>query len=202
MLSKYKLNKNIKSKFVRLVDDKIFENKIYKRDYLLNKLKNSNLDLIEINSNPSIVKIINYNKFIYKLKKKYKKNFNQKDNVKIIRFTININDHDKNFKLKNAKKFFFKKYKIKFIIFLNRKNKKDLVKKFLINIANNLKNYGYIQKSPVFEYNNMYMIMFPLKNPLKPIKKAYTKTNKNNITNKKDITYNKKTINNENKIKN
>ncbi|WP_420095089.1 translation initiation factor IF-3 [Candidatus Shikimatogenerans bostrichidophilus] len=145
----------------------MFENKIYKTDNLLKIIKNSNLDLdlIEINSknNPSIVKIINYNKFIYKLKKKYKKNFSKKDNMKIIRLTIKISDHDKYFKLKNAKKLFLKKYKIKFIIYLNNKNNKYLVKKFLINIAENLKNYGSIQKYPVLENNKYYMIMLPLK---------------------------------------
>ncbi|WOX79322.1 translation initiation factor IF-3 [Candidatus Shikimatogenerans bostrichidophilus] len=155
----------MKSKFVRLVDDKKFENKIYKTENLLKKLKNYNLDLIEINSKHSIVKIINYNKFIYYLKKKYKKKFNKKDNMKIIRFTIKISSHDKNFKLKNAKKLFLKNNKIKFIIFLNSKNNLDLGKYFLINIANNLKNYASIQKNPCLENNNkMYMIMSPLKN--------------------------------------
>ncbi|MDH3004258.1 MAG: translation initiation factor IF-3 [Candidatus Shikimatogenerans sp. JK-2022] len=156
----------MKYKLVKLVGSDLFENKIYKINDLLNKLKklNKKLDLMILNDKifPPIVKILNFNKFLYKIKKKYKKNIKNKL-LKIIRLSPQINEHDLKFKIKQAKKFLLKKYKIKFYVFF--KGRSIIYKKQGVKVLNNcsilLKKYGEIEKLPYMEFNKMYMIIKP-----------------------------------------
>jgi translation initiation factor IF-3 len=65
------------------------------------------MDLIEINSsvNPPIIKIGNYEKILYEMKKNQKKNKQQTTQVKEIMLTTNIAKHDLETKAKKAKEF-------------------------------------------------------------------------------------------------
>lgn len=75
------------------------------------------LDLVEISpkAKPPVVKIIDYNKFLYDRKKKEKemKANAAKTVVKEIRFGPNTEDHDFNFKISHAKKFLEEGAKVK-----------------------------------------------------------------------------------------
>ncbi|MDH3004987.1 MAG: translation initiation factor IF-3 [Candidatus Shikimatogenerans sp. JK-2022] len=145
------------------------ENKIYKINDLLKKIKlyNNKLDLVVINDKiyPPIVKILNFNKYIYNIKKKYKKNIKKKY-VKIIRLSPQISKHDISFKIKQAKKFLLKKYKVKFYVFFKGRSiiYKYKGKEVLINCSNLLKKYGIIEKYPYMDNNKMYMIITPINN--------------------------------------
>ena len=65
------------------------------------------MDLIEINSNinPPILKIGNYEKLLYEMKKNQKKNKQQASQVKEIMLRTNIAKHDLETKVKKAKEF-------------------------------------------------------------------------------------------------
>ncbi|MDH3004657.1 MAG: translation initiation factor IF-3 [Candidatus Shikimatogenerans sp. JK-2022] len=144
----------------------MLENKIYNLNYLLDliKQKNIQLDLMLINDKnfPPLVKILNFNKYLYDFKKKYKKNFKNKD-IKILRLSPQISDHDIYIKIKQAKKFLVKKYKVKFYVFF--KGRSIIYKKkgenILMNCYNKLKKYGVIEKYPYMDYNKMFIIIKP-----------------------------------------
>lgn len=75
------------------------------------------LDLVEIDpkARPPICRIMDYGKYKYDLSKKEKqKRQNQKTvELKEIRLTLKIGDHDLDYKAKNAKEFFDKGHKVK-----------------------------------------------------------------------------------------
>ncbi|MDH3004728.1 MAG: translation initiation factor IF-3 [Candidatus Shikimatogenerans sp. JK-2022] len=145
------------------------ENKIYNKNILLNKIKKlkDDVDLVEINSNlkPPLVKIINFNKFIYEQKKKYKKNIKKK-NIKIIRLSPNISEHDIDIKLKQILNFLKKKYKVKLYVFFKGRS---IIYKEKGNIILNrcfeiLSKYSEIEKYPYREQNKIFMVLKPKKN--------------------------------------
>ncbi|WGH24956.1 MAG: translation initiation factor IF-3 [Candidatus Shikimatogenerans bostrichidophilus] len=154
-----------------MVGSNIFENKVYNTKYLLKlvKEKDDKLDLMLLNDklNPPIVKIININKYIYKIKKKYKNNFKVKL-IKIIRLSPNISSNDFNFKINLAKKFLKKNKKVKFYVYFKGRSiiYKDQGKEVLINCSKSLNKYGIIEKYPYMDNKRMFMI-------LKPNKKNY-----------------------------
>lgn len=78
------------------------------------------LDLIEINpsTNPPIMRIGNYEKILYELKKHAKKNNKQQNQVKEIQLSVSISHHDLETKVKKAKEFISDGHKVKVVLTL------------------------------------------------------------------------------------
>ena len=76
------------------------------------------LDLIEINpkANPPIMKIGNYEKLIYEMKKNAKKNKQKVSELKEIQLSVNIAQHDLETKAKKATEFLNGGHKVKVIL--------------------------------------------------------------------------------------
>lgn len=127
----------------------------------------SNLDLVEISSHedPPVCKILDYQKFLYQLKKKQKaiKAKTIKVVVKELRFGPNTDDHDYNFKLKHAEKFLKDGSKVKaFVFFKGRsilfKEKGEIL---LLRLAQDLEEVGTIEQMPKLEGKRMTMFISP-----------------------------------------
>ena len=99
------MNNEITALVVRVVGEGI-EAKIVPIREALDMAMRRNMDLVEIspNSNPPVCKVIDYQKYLYELKKKQKeiKSRSAKIEVKEIRLGPNTDDHDFNFKVKHA----------------------------------------------------------------------------------------------------
>ncbi len=72
------------------------------------------LDVVEVspNANPPVVKIMDYGKYMYELKKKQKKK-DKTPEMKEIELTPTIGEHDLQVKLKKAREFLEKGHKVK-----------------------------------------------------------------------------------------
>jgi len=125
------------------------------------------LDLVEVSpkADPPVCKIIDYQKFLYQQKKKQKemKSKTTKVVVKEIRFGPNTDDHDYNFKLNHAKKFLEDGAKVKaFVFFKGRsilfKEKGEIL---LLRLAQDLEEYGTVEKMPKLEGKRMTMFIAP-----------------------------------------
>ena len=105
----HKINDKITAQEVRLVEEGEGADVVSIRE-ALRRADDANLDLVEIspNATPPVCKIVDYRKFLYEQKKKQKelKSKQTKVVVKEIRFGPNTDDHDLNFKLNHARKFF------------------------------------------------------------------------------------------------
>ena len=127
------------------------------------------LDLVEISpkASPPVCRIVDYKKFLYERKKKAKevKAKTAKVVVKEIRLGPNIDDHDFNFKLKHAIKFLEDGAKVKVDVFFKGrmiiyKEKGELV---LLKFAQELEEYGKVERLPKLEGKRMIMIIAPKK---------------------------------------
>ncbi len=125
------------------------------------------LDLVEISptAKPPVVKVMDYKKFLFEQKKREKmlKAKASKVIVKEIRFGPNTDDHDFEFKKKNAIKFLKDGAKLKaFVFFKGRsiifKEKGEIL---LLKLAQELEEYGKVEQMPKLEGKRMIMMFAP-----------------------------------------
>ncbi|WP_296955185.1 translation initiation factor IF-3 [Porphyromonas sp. oral taxon 278] len=164
----YRTNEAIRVKEVRLVGDNI-EQGVYTIQQALRIANDQELDLVEIspNVNPPVCRIVDYQKFIFQLKKKQKeqKAKSVKVVVKEIRFGPQTDDHDYNFKLKHAKGFLSEGSKVKAYVFFRGRSIlfKDQGEVLLLRFANDLEDYGRVESMPVLEGKRMTIMLAPKK---------------------------------------
>jgi translation initiation factor IF-3 len=163
------INEEIREKEVRLIDSNGEQLGIVPIKRALELADNKQLDLVMIarQAKPPVCKVMDYSKYLYELSKKEREaRKNQKViNVKEIRFSPNIEEHDMSVKARNAEKFLKDGDKVKVTVrFRGRqsdysKNGQNLLKQF----AERLSAVGDIEKEAKLEGRNMIMVMKPKK---------------------------------------
>jgi translation initiation factor IF-3 len=127
------------------------------------------LDLVEIspNASPPVAKVMDYKKFLYEQKKREKvlKAKATKVVVKEIRFGPQTDDHDYEFKRKNAEKFLRDGAKLKAFVFFKGRSIvfKDQGQILLLRLAQDLEEIGKVEQMPKLEGKRMTMFMSPRK---------------------------------------
>ena len=159
------INEQIRVKEVQIIDNE--GNKIgpISINEALDMAFEKKLDLVLVapNAEPPVCKLMNYGK--YKLKKKKKEKEAKKKQksfeVKEIRITPNIEDHDFSFKAKNAKKFIEDGNKVRITVkFRGRElNYVKLGEAVLNKFIEELSDVAIPEKKPVLEGKNMFIIL-------------------------------------------
>lgn len=145
------------------------ETGIYPLREALQLAEDQSLDLVEISpsASPPVCRIIDYKKFLFEQKKKQKeiKAKTAKVVIKEIRLGPNIDDHDFNFKLKHAEKFLQEGSKVKVDVFFKGRSivYKDKGEYVLLKFAQELEEFGKVEKLPKLEGKRMMMIIAPKK---------------------------------------
>ena len=129
-------------------------------------------DLVLINDkgDSAVCKLMDYNKFKYEKKKKLKESQKrQRENnaeLKEYRLSPNIDIHDFNTKLNNAKKYLEKGHKVKISIRFRGREMQftDKGKDVILRFAEELKDVSELEAIPVLEGRNMYGMLNPIKN--------------------------------------
>lgn len=127
------------------------------------------LDLVEISPNavPPVCKIMDYKKFVYEQKKRDKalKAKSTQVTIKEIRFGPQTDDHDYEFKRKNAEKFLKEGSKVKAFVFFKGRSiiYKDQGQILLLKLATDLEEWGKVEAMPVLEGKRMIMFIAPKK---------------------------------------
>lgn len=127
------------------------------------------LDLVEIspNAEPPVCKIMDYKKFVYEQKKRDKvlKAKSSQVVVKEIRFGPQTDEHDYEFKRKNAEKFLKEGAKLKAFVFFKGRSiiYKDQGQILLLRLATDLEEHGKVEAMPVLEGKRMIMFIAPKK---------------------------------------
>ena len=104
---------------VRITGDDI-ESRIVSLSKAKEIAESMGLDLVEINNKvtPPIVKVCNYSKFLYELKKNAKKNKQVTSQIKEIQLSVNIASHDLETKAKQAINFLNHGDKVKVVLIM------------------------------------------------------------------------------------
>jgi translation initiation factor IF-3 len=123
--------------------------------------------LVEISPNavPPVCKVIDYQKFLYQLKKKQKeiKANSTKIIIKEIRFGPHTDEHDYNFKLKHAQNFLQEGAKVKAYVFFKGRTivYKEDGEILLLKFANDLEEVGKVEMLPKLEGKRMTIMVTP-----------------------------------------
>ncbi len=159
------INEKIRLKEVQVIDDQGQKLGVMSSDEALDLAYDKKLDLVLVapNGNPPVCKIMNYGKYKFEQAKKEKeaKKKQKVTEVKEIRVTPNTEEHDFNFKAKNARKFLEDGCKVKITVrFRGRelnyvKAGEDLLNKF----AENLSDLANVDKKPSLEGKNMFIML-------------------------------------------
>lgn len=159
------INEQIKVAKVQLIDEN-GEKKGVLDTYKAREIAQSkNLDLVLVapNGDIPVCKLMNYGKYKFEQAKKEKEaRKNQKVfEVKEIRITPNIDDHDYQFKCKNARKFLEDGNKVKITVrFRGRemnyvKSGEAVLNKFIEDLAE----ISQVEKKPLLEGKNLFIIL-------------------------------------------
>ena len=164
-----RINDKIKGlKEVRLVGDNV-EQGVYSYEEAIRIADQLELDLVEISPNavPPVCKIVDYQKFLYQLKKREKeaKAKTAKVVLKEIRFGPQTDEHDYNFKLKHAIEFLKEGCKVKAYVFFKGRSIlfKEQGEVLLLRFANELEDYAKVDQLPQLEGKRMIIMFSPKK---------------------------------------
>lgn len=125
------------------------------------------LDLVEISpkAEPPVVRITDYQKFLYQQKKKAKelKAKAVKVVVKEIRFGPQTDDHDYNFKLRHAENFLKEGAKVKAYVFFRGRSIvfKEQGEILLLRFATDLEELAKVEMMPKLEGKRMTIMLAP-----------------------------------------
>lgn len=120
------------------------------------------LDLVEINGkvNPAILRICDYSKYLFDLKKNMKQK--KKPNVvKEIQLSVNISDHDLAIKSKKAEEFIKDGHKVKVVLTMKGRelSRRDISKKPIYVFADMLSEVAVPESKPRDEGNKCIVIL-------------------------------------------
>lgn len=127
--------------------------------------KNLDLVAVSLNAKPPVCRIMDIGRFKYEQSKREKEaRKNQKlVIVKEVKVRPNIEDHDFNVKLKNARRFLESGDKVKAtVMFRGREiTHPELGRKLLLRLAKEVDDLANVERDPRVEGRNMIMILTP-----------------------------------------
>lgn len=159
------INRQIKQSIVQVISEN--GEKLGKMDTneAIELASNKGLDLVLVspNSEVPVCKIMNYGKYKFEQAKREKESRkNQKAvEIKEVRVTPNIGDHDFEFKCKNARGFLESGNKVKFTVrFRGRELNNVKAGEVILNkFAEELEEISVIEKKPKLEGKTMFLIL-------------------------------------------
>ena len=159
------INGEIRAKEVKVIGENGEQLGTFSLYNALNTAEEKRLDLVLVapQTNPPVCKIMNYGKYKFEQAKKEKEAKKKQKVVEIkeIRITPNIEEHDFGFKAKNARKFIEDGNKLKITVrFKGREiNNSKLGEVVLNRFIENLSDIAVVDKSPKLEGKNMFIML-------------------------------------------
>ncbi|MFI3301328.1 MAG: translation initiation factor IF-3 [Candidatus Gastranaerophilales bacterium] len=162
------MNERIRSKEVRLIDDKGENHGVVETTKALEMAYDVDLDLVLINPNqePPVAKILNYGKYKYEQEKRAKEAKKKQHTVEVkeIKMRYKIDTHDYQVRLKSIEKFIGQGNKVKVIIMLRGREMQHANLAFTLanKILTDLENVTLIiEKKPMLEGRNVTTYLAP-----------------------------------------
>lgn len=165
----YRKNEQIRSQTIRLIGEDGKQVGVVSLSEGLAKARESQLDLVEIapQAKPPVVRIIDYSKFLYQLKKKKQeeKKGAKSSETKEIRMGPFIDSHDLGIKLKKARGFLEDGNKVKFAVkFRGREiTRKELGEEVLRQVMTDLEDVAKADREMRMEGRQLVLMMSKVK---------------------------------------
>ena len=165
----YRRNHLITAQEIRLLDDEGKQIGVVSREEALRMGQDQGLDLVEIGPTavPPVVKLIDYSKFLYQLKKKKQeeKKKTVKSETKEVQMSPFIGAHDFEIKLKRAHEFIEQGDKVRFVLkFRGREITKPALGRAVFTKAiDSLKEVAKVEKEMHMEGKRLIMVLSKVK---------------------------------------
>ncbi len=163
------MNEKIRAREIRVIGEDGEQFGILTVNEALALAAEKSLDLVEIspNATPPVCKIMDYGKFKYEKTKKEKENKKKQKNVVIkeIRIKPHIDEHDKETKISQIKKFIEKEYKVKISLRLSGREKlhAESAVKILDEFADSFEETAIVEKKYGKEQVQKFVMLSPKK---------------------------------------
>jgi translation initiation factor IF-3 len=154
----HRVNQEITAPEIRLVVENGTPPEIITRDAALDLAREKELDLVEIapQATPPVCRLMNYGKFLYMQSKQQRlhKAKQKKVELKTLRFSLKIEKHDLETKVKKALAFLDQGHKVKFDLTLRGREKAfvpqafDKMNHFLTHFPDDIKHDQPLKKTP------------------------------------------------------
>ncbi len=138
---RHRTNQFIRAEKVRLIDEDGQNLGVVNTSQALSMAQDRGLDLIEVSplANPPVAKILNYSKLKYQEEKERRKEKAKQKKIEIkgIRLSLRISDHDTEVRIKQAEKFLGNEDKVKLEILLKGRERqhtdlaREIISKFI-----------------------------------------------------------------------
>lgn len=161
------MNERIRAPQVRVISPEGDQIGVMPTEKALEQATQRGLDLIEVapNADPPVCRIMDHGKFRYEQQKKAKeaKKKSRQMQVKTIRVRPNTDDHDVQFKIRNACRFLSKGDMVKFnVIFRGPELRhKEIGREQLEKFIEGCAEYGDVEQAPRMEGRRMTMVLRP-----------------------------------------
>lgn len=163
----WRINENIRAESLRVIDDSGKQLGIITREEALDKAKEKSLTLVEIapNANPPVAKIVEFGKFRYQEEKKQRQvNKSKGGDIKEIRFSPFIAEHDFEVRFERVKEFLEERNKVRLVcVFKGRQmGSKQFGYDVLGRVTQRLRETINIDMEPKFLGKHLIMVISPL----------------------------------------
>lgn len=165
--NKTKINEEIRENELRVIDENGTMVGIISRNEALSLADERGLDLVNVspNANPPVCKLLDYGKYRYEQQKREKEAKKKQVSIQVkeIRLSVSIEEHDLNVKARTAAKFLKGGNKVKVSLrFRGReRNHVPQAQEVMRNFAEIISEYGEIEKNPKMEGRNLIMFISP-----------------------------------------
>ncbi len=161
------VNEGIRARELRLIDQNGEQLGVKSRNEALQLASRSNLDLVLVapKARPPVARIMDYGKYRYEQQKREREaRKNQRViNVKEVRLSPTIDEHDFNTKLRNGRRFLEKGDKVKASIrFRGRAiTHKDIGQQVLNRFAEECEDIATVESRPRMDGRSMFLVLAP-----------------------------------------
>ncbi len=162
-------NERIRAREVRVIDDEGKQVGILPPYEALRMAREKNLDLVEISptAQPPVCRIMDYGKFLYEQEKRDRaaKKHQKTITIKEVKFRINVDEHDYEFKKNHVLRFLEEGDKVKATIFFRGREMThtNLGRQILDRLIKDIGDKGIVEFRPRMEGNTLHAILAPKK---------------------------------------
>ena len=163
------VNENIRSSQVRLIDEDGTQLGVKPTKEALDIAWGKNLDLVVVaaQADPPVARVMDHSKYRYEQEQKAKlaRKHQLQVNVKEIKFRPKIGVHDYETKKGHVVRFLNQRAKVKVTIMFRGREQQhpERGRDLLMRLAEDIKDVGVIEQSPLLEGRNMTMLVAPTK---------------------------------------
>lgn len=177
--NRFRVNERIKASQVRVLNEEGKQIGIMIPEEALRLAREAGLDLVEIapDATPPVCKIIDFGKFLYQLSKKEKlQRKKSSSQLKEIRFSVKISEHDYSYKVKHIRNFLENGNKVKVTVLFKGREIVHSDKGFeLVNkVISDVTEVGKVAVEPRLLGRAITMILAPSKGETKKLERSAT----------------------------